>query len=658
MSETIASKVTPTVDILAAEALASSHSPIVMADRSTPRWMSAVSFIFSATAGICWIAIAILSMFFQELVAEQGNLYMSTILALLGVAPLLGLLIVDIAQSSVLAGYRYARSLSETRARGILAFIVMVALATLHPLLLLPTTAALLVGLAIFTAYRKLKRPEPAWDFSPKEAASILAGRDQVGFDLANKEFVTNTNGAAAKIIASGTAAVLSLACSTWLAAQQVLSSAATLAIVLMSIWAVSAAFQFFLDRNSRSLAEAQAKNAVHLLERPEEENESAGPRGLSVYRLTVENETAEALLKNVTLSVPPGNITGLIGGTAAGKSLLLKCLSAPFDLRELTIEGNVTFNETDLWTRSRLEANVPSVYLPASPLLLEASGLDNLTCYYSKDVNARAQRVLEQMVYSSDAADRIINSTDARKLATAEKKALGFARAFLLNPGLYLMDRPEDGAPNGLVAALAERMRTERRAGRSFVIATDNRALLDLCDQIVVMEAGRIIDVGPAAEIRDRMSEGWSRFSTECSLDSEDALHLWLRSHFRRKGDEANRRKVCIVASELLALCASHQEGSTPEKIQFDFKHFKGFCQLEIKDKAPAISNAQLVNAQTALEATGDKLNRDPLCEILRHSLNFDQRIGNIGRTISVQIQTYDPRLAAQSAKSSKPAG
>ncbi len=626
-------------------------STMPIADRTIPTWMSFVAFTFSATTGICWLAIALLSVFFQDIVTEQGNSHMAKVLVVAGLFPVLGLIIIDIAQAAALSGFKYARTLSEIRAKGILGGLLVLVLMVVHPALILPAALGTLFAVTYNILVDKRRVAEPSWSFSAPEAASVLAGRDFFGLSLALEKAVEQYRFSSSLLIGAAMTTVFALAVSSWLAANEVLATSATLAVVILSVWAMHSISRYLEYRKAYKSRNSRDKAQIERLPPPETDEDSIGPQGLSVHQLSISTKEGTHLLKSVSISIAPGNVTGIIGSSASGKSLLLRAICSPFDLEGLRVKGHVTYNEEHLWSRSRNKIDLPCVYLPSTPLLLRASGHDNLTCYNAEVAKDRVQRVTEQMVYSTDIADRIIKAPDARTLSMTDQKALGFARGFLMNPGLYLMDRPEDGASKGLIAALVEQIRSERRAGRSFVIATDERSLLELCDQIIVMENGRVIDMGPATDIRLRMSEGWARFVTKNTLESEDALHLWLRSHFRRKGDEANRRKVCIVASELLALCAASQHGTELQDVTYDFKHFKGYCQLELTDSFQPVSNAQLAHAQSQLDQSGDKLNRDPISEILRHSLNFDQRQGSQSRTISVQIQTYDPRLASKSA-------
>ena len=330
----------------------------------------------------------------------------------------------------------------------------------------------------------------------------------------------------------------------------------------------------------------------------------------------------------------------------ASGKSLLLSSLISPFDLCALNIEGSVEFNEVNLWDRSARSQIVPAVYLPKEPILLPTSGSQNLTCFQDDRVKERARKVMEQMLYSGEAADRILNAHDATLLSASEQKALSFAQAFILNPGLYLIDQPEVSASEAMIAALCQRFQIERRAGRSFVVATDNRAIHEMADFLLVMSDGKVIDYGPSDDVRARMSSGWARLVVDRNLDSEETVQNWIRSHFRRDGDEKNRRNISIVASEMLALSCQDATSFAEDRVSFDFKHQKEQCILRFKDQGELLTSGQMAKAGATNSVNSNSDEQTALARVLRGTLSFDQSLVDGVRTGSVTIKTYDPRL------------
>ncbi len=352
-------------------------------------------------------------------------------------------------------------------------------------------------------------------------------------------------------------------------------------------------------------------------------------------------------LLSDVSFHLEPGTVTGVIGDSGAGKTILLQSLADPFAARGLDVKGAVSLNGADLWVRQATAQSTPVVHLPDTTLLLEASGLENLTCFHNEIAEQRGKKLLEQLVFSTASVDEICSARDATHLPEMQRQCLALARGFLLSPQVYFMDRPERGLPEKQIAALLGQISRETRLGRSVVMTTDNRALLQACDKLIVLQEGRLVDFGDAVEIRTRRSNGWLRFVGARRLETEDNLDRWIRSHFKREGDDANRRKLSMVASEMLAFSCQDADAMKHQKLSFEFKHFAGYCLLKLQDRDGPISAVQLEKARAEASATEATARLSPLAAIVRASLNIETTVEMDRRVLVAKVETYDPRLA-----------
>ena len=324
---------------------------------------------------------------------------------------------------------------------------------------------------------------------------------------------------------------------------------------------------------------------------------------------------------------------------------MLTRALIAPGDLSGLEVRGAVHMGGVDLWDRQAPATRAPAALVPATPLMLPSPGADNLAFFDRGAALDRGRRILEQLVFATDAVDKICAAPDATRLSASEQKALALARAFLLSPPLIILDRPEDGASEKLIAALAGRIRQEVRAGRSIVLATENRALLELCDKLLVLSDGRVVDIGPAEEIRARQSSGWFRFVGARALETEENLETWVRSHFRRDGDELNRRKACVIAAELLAYSCATAPPLTRQTLNVEFKHFEGHCLIRLIDRDLPVSSGVLERARTEATATEARGRLSPLATVLQIAADVEATVENDMRVITAKLVTYDPR-------------
>lgn len=632
------------------ESVAADRSEILsgpeMRDRSSPAWLLPLSFFFILAAEACVSVVALLPVFFQSMVAGSGETLLAPLLILVAAVPLLGLLVFEYGYSKAFAGFRAAREKSAVHVRALLGLMIALALAALHPLLAAPFAVGAVLALFVAWAANKFLRDEPAWDFLPPEAVSVLSGRDLFGWRLANARPDKPALAETGLRVSALMALTCGFACASWLAAVGIWNIASIASTGLLSFWATRAFGDFFHHKlGSRFNAEGLA-HAVTELPLAEETDDSTRHEGLVVSHLSAFDKQGKALLSDINLNFEPGTIVGIAGENFSGKSLLMQAINGPYDLNGLVVSGSIRAGGQNPWQREAQDRFVASVLVQPQPLLVPGNGADNLSCFGAEYEQTRAERALKQLVLTTDTVNRIRNCADARRLSTSEQKALGLARSFFLRPRVYLFDRPEDGASTRMLAALAEKIEKECRLGAIFLIATENRELLDLCDQIVVMDGGRIADIGPAQEIRAQRAIGWHRLKVERAIDSEETLGRWLSSQFRRDGDGANIRNVCMVGRELLSFsCHDLPPDSQHAEVQFEFKNFEGHCILRMRDAGQPVSSGFFDKMQTIAQESEGLVKIPPLAAAMQGATKVETRSEADMRVIEAKIATYDPR-------------
>jgi putative ABC transport system ATP-binding protein len=224
----------------------------------------------------------------------------------------------------------------------------------------------------------------------------------------------------------------------------------------------------------------------------------SSGARLLHLDALTKtyqEGEDERAVLKDLSASVDEGEFVVLMGRSGAGKSTLLNLVSGI----DLPTSGRVAIGDTDLTTLSETERtlfrrenvgfifqsfNLISTLTVAENLLLPLE----LAGQSSADAEARALAILDRV----GLGDRGDSFPD--RLSGGEQQRVAVARALAADPLLILADEPTgnlDYETGRQVLTLLTDLVTD--LGKTLLVATHDRMLLDRCDRVLTLHGGQL---------------------------------------------------------------------------------------------------------------------------------------------------------------------
>jgi ATP-binding cassette, subfamily B, bacterial len=218
------------------------------------------------------------------------------------------------------------------------------------------------------------------------------------------------------------------------------------------------------------------------------------GPMAIEFDNVSFSYED-RGVLDDVSFTLAPGKSLGLLGRTGGGKTTITRLIARLYD----PDRGVVRVGGRDLRSL-RSESLRRSVGVVTQDVqLFQASVRDNLT-FFAERPDDEILDVLER-VGLGPWIQRLGLDTElgagGQGLSAGEQQLLAFARVFLQDPGVVILDEPSsrlDPVTEMLLATATERL----YAGRTVVIIAHRLETVRLADEIMVVEAGRIVEHGP----------------------------------------------------------------------------------------------------------------------------------------------------------------
>lgn len=236
-----------------------------------------------------------------------------------------------------------------------------------------------------------------------------------------------------------------------------------------------------------------------------------ARPEGV----LTLENVSfgyeadAAPVVSEVNFTLRPGALHGIVGRSGSGKSTLVRVMQGLY----APDSGRVLLDGADIAQFARADLAGWIGYVPQETFLLSGNIRDNIARRTHEDTDAEIVRAAK----FAGAHDFIIDlpagygsevGEAGQRLSGGQRQRLSIARAVFGGPPLLLLDEPtanlDRPSEEQLRASLLAYARTN-----NVVIVTHSPVLLSACENILVLDRGRVAAAGPGAEILPRLFSG-----------------------------------------------------------------------------------------------------------------------------------------------------
>lgn len=231
--------------------------------------------------------------------------------------------------------------------------------------------------------------------------------------------------------------------------------------------------------------------------------------------------------LQGVTITVPRGSVTGLIGANGAGKSTLVNILTG-YDRPD---EGRVLADDSDITgelAERRAHLGIARTFQQGN-LYHRLSVLENVeVAAIACGLKRREARSLAlELLHELQLDDWALH--DAGSIPHGVERRLGVARALAIRPNYVLLDEPAAGLNEGEAQHLRETMRSLAERGIGVLLIDHNMPLVfGSCDHIYVLGAGKNVLDGTPDDIRhsEELASSYLGTAAETIIEGETHEH------------------------------------------------------------------------------------------------------------------------------------
>ena len=208
--------------------------------------------------------------------------------------------------------------------------------------------------------------------------------------------------------------------------------------------------------------------------------------------------------LNNVSLTIPDGDIFGIIGMSGAGKSTLVRCIN----MLERPSEGSIEIDGCDIGALSESELRAMrrqiTMIFQGFNLLMQRSCLKNV-CFplelagvKKSEARKKAQELLE-LVGLGDKADAYPS-----RLSGGQQQRVAIARALATNPKVLLCDEATSALDPTTTNSILELIRSiHDKLGITVIIITHQMSVVEnICKHVAILEEGSVAEQGEVAEV------------------------------------------------------------------------------------------------------------------------------------------------------------
>ena len=228
----------------------------------------------------------------------------------------------------------------------------------------------------------------------------------------------------------------------------------------------------------------------------------------------------AEEAMRNVSFSVPTGEVFAIVGESGSGKSTLVRAAFGM--LKQANIAGQILLNGIDISTlsdgdwRKLRGTQISMIFQNPSAYLNPNRTVENhfKDLFHAHGESYDSRRVIDMLnLVHLDGGDRILQSY-LFQLSGGMQQRLAIALSLILKPSIVFADEPTSALDILVQASVLDLLREVTQAlGATVVIVTHNiKAAARIANSIGVMNKGQLVEVGPTEDVINHPKDEYTR--------------------------------------------------------------------------------------------------------------------------------------------------
>jgi ABC-type protease/lipase transport system fused ATPase/permease subunit len=217
---------------------------------------------------------------------------------------------------------------------------------------------------------------------------------------------------------------------------------------------------------------------------------------------------TERPVLKDISFKLKAGEILGVIGPSAAGKSTLAHVLLGLWQPQS----GSVRLDGSDLTVWNRNEIGRRIGYVPQNVELFDGTIAQNIARFYPDATpeaicRAASRAAVHDYILALPEGYNMRIGAGGGNLSAGQRQRIGLARAVYGDPVLVVLDEPNANLDALGEAALLHTLQSLKASATTVILITHRPAGLDLVDRFLVLDRGEVRAFGPKASVVKIMS-------------------------------------------------------------------------------------------------------------------------------------------------------